>query len=69
MLMRFVIEAVCYQGSTIKTYHSGNGVDGLFQNNLLVYGKNGKPCQKCGTTILKIRLKGRGTCFCPNCQK
>lgn len=62
-------EAIKEGGSTIKSYHSGNGVDGLFQTKLLVYGKKGKPCSVCNAPIEKIKLKGRGTCFCPKCQK
>ncbi len=62
-------EAILYGGSTIKSYHSGNGVDGLFQQKLLVYGKKDEPCSICATPIKKIKLKGRGTCFCPKCQK
>lgn len=64
-----LLDAIKDGGSTIKSYHSGNGVDGLFQTRLLVYGKKGEPCVKCGKPITKIKLKGRGTCFCGNCQK
>ena len=62
-------QAIKDGGSTIKSYHSGNGVDGLFQQRLLMYGRKGEPCSVCNTTIEKIRLKGRGTCYCPKCQK
>ena len=34
-----------------------------------VYGKTGQPCLRCGTPIEKIQLGGRGTHFCPHCQK
>ena len=61
-------KAIKLGGSTIKSYHSGNGVDGLFQNELLMYGKEDTPCSVCGTNIVKTFVGGRGTCFCPNCQ-
>jgi len=61
-------KAIELGGSTIKSYHSGNGVDGLFQNELLMYGKENTPCVNCGTNIVKTFVGGRGTCFCPNCQ-
>jgi len=64
-----LLDAIQDGGSTIKSYHSGNGVDGLFQTKLLVYGRKGEPCSKCGNPITKIKLKGRGTCFCTFCQK
>ena len=64
-----LLQAINDGGSTIKTYHSGNGVDGLFQQNLLVYGRKGELCSRCNSSIVKIKLKGRGTCFCPKCQK
>ena len=66
---RIVLDkAIKLGGSTIKSYHSGNGVDGLFQNELLMYGKENTPCVNCGTNIVKTFVGGRGTCFCPNCQ-
>ena len=69
MNSRIVLDkAIKLGGSTIKSYHSGNGVDGLFQNELLMYGKENTPCVNCGTNIVKTFVGGRGTCFCPNCQ-
>ena len=41
----------------------------LFQNELMVYGKKGKPCPICHQPIVKIKVNGRGTHYCPNCQK
>lgn len=45
------------------------GGTGKYQNFFQVYNKKGKPCKKCGTKIEKIILGGRGTFFCPKCQK
>lgn len=56
-------------GSTIATYHPAKGVDGLFQNELLAYGKEGKKCPRCSSLMRKRKLKGRGTTYCPHCQK
>jgi formamidopyrimidine-DNA glycosylase len=67
--IRILNKSIDEGGSTVKSYHSGNGVDGLFQQSLLVYGKKGEHCSRCGSIIEKIRLKGRGTCYCPQCQK
>ncbi len=46
------------------------GQDGEYQNHTLVYGKKGKPCpNKCGGEIKFIKLAGRGSYYCPKCQK
>jgi len=54
-------------GTTIKSFTSSEGVHGLFQNELLVHGQ--KVCPNCGSEITKIRVNGRGTYYCKNCQK
>lgn len=62
-------KAISEGGTTIRNYTSEEGVTGLFQNNLLVHTKVGEPCPNCGTTIIKIKVGGRGTYYCPKCQK
>ncbi len=62
-------KAITLGGSTIKSFTSSEGVHGRFQNELLVYGKQGQACPKCGRKIQKQKLKGRGTYYCPTCQK
>lgn len=44
------------------------GQEGEYQNHTLVYGKRGKPCPNCNSPIKFIRIGGRGTYYCPNCQ-
>lgn len=56
-------------GSTIRTYRNALGEDGTMQQYLEVYGKSGEPCSRCGAEIQKIKVGGRGTYFCPSCQK
>lgn len=60
-------EAIKEGGTTIKSYTSSEGVHGRFQNKLLVHTKD--ICPNCQTKIEKITVGGRGTYFCPNCQK
>ena len=62
-------DAIKQGGSTIRSYTSVDGVHGLFQQKLNVHTKVGEPCPSCNTTILKIKVGGRGTYYCPNCQK
>ena len=61
-------KAINMGGSTIRSYHVDNEVSGKFQNELYVYGKDGQPCKKCKTQIVKTFINGRGTHFCPQCQ-
>lgn len=61
--------AIKLGGTTIKSFTSSEGVHGLFQNELLVHGKGGSPCPKCGKILEKTKIGGRGTHYCTNCQK
>lgn len=61
-------EAILMGGTTIKSFTSSEGVHGLFQNKLSVHGKVGE-CPACGSSIVKIQVGGRGTYYCPSCQK
>ncbi len=60
-------DAIKMGGTTIKSYSSVNGVHGLFQQELLVHNQD--VCKKCDSKIIKERIGGRGTYYCPNCQK
>ena len=62
-------EAVEKGGSTIRTYTNAFGEDGTMQEFHQVYDKTGQACSRCGAIIEKIQLGGRGTHFCPKCQR
>ena len=62
-------QAVEKGGSTIRTYTNAFGEDGTMQNFHQVYDKAGQACSRCGGVIEKFQLGGRGTHFCPNCQR
>ncbi|MFC0216199.1 DNA-formamidopyrimidine glycosylase [Paenibacillus chartarius] len=55
-------------GSSIKSYVNGQGEIGLFQHQLQIYGREGEPCVRCGRTVEKSVVGGRGTHTCANCQ-
>jgi formamidopyrimidine-DNA glycosylase len=57
------------QGSTLRDYRLPDGGSGSAQHEFKVYGRGGEPCERCGTPIDKIRVAGRGTWYCPRCQK
>ena len=62
-------KAIEYKGTTIKTFTSSHGMTGEFQNFLKVHTKYGDKCQDCQAIIVKTKVGGRGTYFCPVCQK
>ena len=57
------------RGATIDDFRHADGATGSFQNEFLVHRREGEPCPRCGTAIRKIRAAGRGTYFCPKCQR
>jgi formamidopyrimidine-DNA glycosylase len=56
-------------GTTISDFVNAQGNAGRNQEKLVVYGRAGLPCRKCASPILKTRSAGRGTYYCPKCQK
>jgi formamidopyrimidine-DNA glycosylase len=56
------------QGATLRDYRGADGSRGRMQNEFKVYGRDGEPCERCGTPIAKTRAGGRGTWYCPTCQ-
>ena len=66
---KILTEAIKQGGSTIKSYHPKEGVSGNFQVSLKVYGKKDGKCIRCGHHLRKIFVNGRGTTYCPKCQK
>ncbi len=59
---------IARQGSTLRDYALPDGGSGSMQHEFKVYGRDGEPCDRCGTLIVKTRVAGRGTYFCPVCQ-
>ena len=66
---KLIKKAVAYRGTTFSNYVDSKGQKGNFSAHLKVYGRGGKPCVICGTPISKVKIAGRGTHYCPNCQK
>jgi len=61
--------SIAARGSSIINYVDGFGLRGSNQEKLLVYGRSGEPCLKCGTPLQGTRLAGRGTVYCRTCQR
>ncbi len=67
---RYVLQkAIACGGTTISDFVNESGNRGYFQLELQSYGKQGSPCQRCSTPIVKKTMAGRSTFFCPKCQK
>jgi formamidopyrimidine-DNA glycosylase len=60
--------SIAARGSSIINYVDAFGVRGNNQEQLLVYGRSGEPCLRCGTPLQGTRLAGRGTVYCRKCQ-
>ena len=68
--IRDVLEnSIAARGSSIINYVDGFGLPGGNQEKLLVYGRSGEPCLRCGTPLQGTRLAGRGTVYCRKCQR
>lgn len=61
-------KAILLGGASIRDYKDSRGVNGRYQNGAFVYGREGEPCHVCTKTIKRLKLAGRSTHFCPNCQ-
>lgn len=68
---RAVMEQALAVGGTSfdALYVNVNGESGYFARSLNAYGRGGEPCRRCGTPLEKSTLGGRGTHFCPGCQR
>ena len=61
--------AIEREGTTFRDYQMVNGESGRNASFLVAYGRGGQPCPRCGTALKKIALGGRGTTYCPLCQR
>lgn len=70
-LKQVINKGIKYGGSTAsdENYVNAFGKKGQYQTKFLAYEQQGKPCRRCKTKIIKIKLGGRGTYYCPGCQQ
>lgn len=68
-IRRVLEEGIRNRGTTKRNYRDGDGNPGSNQEHLQVYDREGQACLKCGALIIKTFVGGRGTHFCPKCQK
>lgn len=64
-----IAHAIEQRGTTVESFTDASGQRGNYSDFLQVYKQEGKLCQRCGQAkIVKTKLAGRGTHYCPNCQ-
>src|SRR5438132_845878 len=68
-IVQVLNRAIERRGSSIRDYVRGSGKRGEYQREFRVYGRTGEPCSRCRAPIHCIRLAGRSTHFCPQCQR
>jgi formamidopyrimidine-DNA glycosylase len=61
-------EGIHYRGSSVSDYTATDGSKGSYQEHHRVYGKFGKKCVECESSIERVKVSGRSTHFCPSCQ-
>lgn len=66
---RILALAIKNRGTTFSNFVDSRGKRGNFSNMLQVYGRGKEACFKCSSVIIKTKLAGRGTHYCPKCQK
>lgn len=62
-------EGIENRGTSVRNFVDGNGKAGNHQEHLRVYGQEDKPCPCCGETIVRKKIGGRSSYYCPSCQK
>jgi formamidopyrimidine-DNA glycosylase len=67
-LIRVLQAGLEQRGTTLRDYRDLRGLNGNYQGQAWVYGREGDPCRLCGTPIQRIKLASRSAYFCPHCQ-
>lgn len=68
-IKQVLARAIEQGGTTLKDFVGGDGKPGYFQQQLLVYGRQGEPCKQCKKPLKEIRLGQRSTVYCTSCQR
>jgi formamidopyrimidine-DNA glycosylase len=67
-IVRVLAAGIGHGGTTLRDYRDADGGSGSNQLHLDCYGRAGRPCRRCGTTLVRRVLDARGTTLCPSCQ-
>lgn len=64
-----IASGIEHRGTSVQSYFDVDGRKGSHQEYLKVYRRTGQPCPNCGAPIQKTKVGGRGTHYCPECQR
>jgi formamidopyrimidine-DNA glycosylase len=64
-----LVEALGDRGSSFRDYVDADGEQGTHQLRVKVFRRTGEPCYVCGAAIRRVKVGGRGTHYCPRCQR
>ena len=67
-ILEVIHHSIRLGGNSFRDFSYGDGIKGEFKQMLKVYGRKGEPCFNCGTPIVREKIAGRSTHFCPTCQ-
>jgi formamidopyrimidine-DNA glycosylase len=56
-------------GTTFSDFRDIHGTNGNYGGVAWVYGREGEPCRRCGSSIVRLQLAGRSAHYCPKCQR
>ena len=68
-LRETLCEGIAHKGTTLRDYVDGDGRPGGFAERLRAYGREGRPCHRCGEPLRRVKIGGRSSFHCPKCQK
>ncbi|SRR3989339_789388 len=69
VIEKIMKQAIQKRGTTFNNFVDADGNRGNFVASLKVYGRGGEECRRCGTKLVRAKVAGRGTVYCPQCQK
>ncbi len=68
-IVRVLQDSINARGTTFSDFRDVSGVNGNYGNIAWVYARDGEACRTCETIIQRLKLAGRSSHFCPNCQR
>ncbi|MCI2109917.1 MAG: bifunctional DNA-formamidopyrimidine glycosylase/DNA-(apurinic or apyrimidinic site) lyase [Acidaminococcaceae bacterium] len=68
-MKKVIAQGIKNHGTTFRNYQDADGHKGDNVRHLMVYGRKAEPCKVCGTALEQIKVAGRGSVYCPHCQK